>query len=317
MQTIRLLIFCLLCNFPFTAFAEQSDVIPELPEEIQFCIEFSNANLKDFFDECITEYTNLDKAALDEQEIIKLCGEFSQAGMRECLSTVAKASHRLLEKFEEKRTFYVRSRTDPEYPAEMAGKELVANQAFYLYRDAYCAFDASLGGRVGMTMVYPRCIAIQNHNRVALLDKIRLNSKKMVEENLATPSVLLFSGRNLDKKCGWKGSKGGEADKCLRHETEESFQALKQAETEVFRAVASWDEHYHYIVAAKGKLILSNQVFYLYRDAHCAFEASLTGEEDSTRDTLHSICIAEINHWQASQLHKIALLFKSNPAEDK
>jgi len=254
-------------------------------------------------------FAESDRVFLDEQALYDECGIFSQAEMRECLAVKAKESHQTLQQLEEK-GYAPASPVDPEYLGEMGGRLRVANQAFYLYRDAYCAFDASLGGRTGMTMVYPRCIAVQNNKRAEQLDKIRRNSEEMDKENLAIPSVLLFDGRDLDKKCGWKGADGGKADKCLNTEREESFQALKQAEIEIFRAVATWDEHLHYIVEAKGKLNLSNQIFYLYRDAHCAFEASLTGDEDSTRDTLHSICIAEVNDWQASQLHQLALKLK-------
>jgi len=252
---------------------------------------------------------NPDRVFLDEKALYDECGIFSQAEMRECLAEKAKESHQILEQLEEER-YASPSPVDPEYLSESGGKRSVANQAFYLYRDAYCAFDASLGGRTGMTIVYPGCIAVQNNKRAEHLDKIVRNLKKMVDKNLAIPSVLLFDNRGLDKKCGWKGTEGGKADKCLNIETEESFQALKQAEIEIFRAVANWDEHFHYIVAAKGKLALANQVFYLYRDAHCAFEASLTRGEDSTRDTLHSICIAELNDLQTLQLHKLALELK-------
>jgi len=257
-----------------------------------------------------------DRVFLDEKALYDECGIFSQAEMRECLAEKAKESHQTLEQIEEE-GYAPALVVDPEYLGEIGGRLRIANQAFYLYRDAYCAFDASLGGRTGMSMVYPRCIAVQNNKRAEDLDKIARNLKKMAEENLAIPSVLLFDGRDLDKKCGWKGTEGGKADKCLNFETEESFQALKQAEIEIFRAVASWNEHLHYIVAAKGKLALANQVFYMYRDTHCSFESSLTGEEDSTRDTLHSICITEVNYWQASQLHQLALKLKNRSIKTK
>jgi len=262
---------------------------------------------------------NPERVFLDADALYDECGAFSQAGMRECLREKAKESQQILAQVEEE-NFTPPSQTpiEPEYLSEIAGKRPVANQAFYLYRDAYCAFDASLsGGGNGRSIAHPLCIAAQNNGRAAQLDKIIDNLEKMAKENLAVPSVLLFGDRALYKKCRWKGAYGGAAEKCLNIEVEESFQALKQAEVEMFRAVAHWDETYKYIVESKGKLALSNQVFYLYRDAHCAFEASLTVGEDYTRDALHSLCIAELNHWQASQLHDIVLSLNSSALEDE
>jgi len=268
----------------------------------------------------VSALANHERVFLDRDELYDECSEFSQAGMRECLREKAKESQQVLEQVEEEIFFEIpRKRVEPEYIFESVGKLPVANQAFYLYRDACCAFRASLsGGGNGRSIAHPLCIAAQNNRRAAQLDKIIDNLKTMAEVNLAIPSTLLFENRPLHKKCGWKGGDGGAAEKCLDIETEKSFQALKQAEVEIFSTVTEhWDEEFNYIIESKGKLALSSQQFYLYRDAHCAFEASLTIGEDYTRGTLHSICIAELNHWQASQLHKIAILFKSNPEEDK
>jgi|GEM_PF-1614285 len=335
MRIIKLLGFYLLFSLPFVVCAEQKNVnsdgvIPEHLKIAVLCKELTDVedfdecvndlNLEqlnitelckeltgvDYFDECMKKYT-YDGLIQDKSLLYETCGEFSQAGMFDCLNILARNSQKLLNKFEDKRRYPSQNgREDPEYVSEMGGRWYVAKQAFDLYREAYCKFVLSSGTGIGMRLVYPRCIAVQNHRRAALLNNIALRTKEMIETNITVPSQILINDRDLDKKCSGKGDEyrsEGEYFVCLRNETEESFQALKQAEIEMSRYITKWDEHYHYIVAARGKLALANQLFYLYRDAHCAFEASLTGSAHySTREKLHSMCIAEMNQSQAEQL---------------
>jgi len=298
MRIIKLLGFYLLFSLPFVVCAEQKNVnTPDLITEInKLCSVRSGSD----FDDCVARYMNLDASIIDNDEMRHSCTEFSQAGMFDCLNIKAEYSENLLDKFE--------------YEID-SPLSRVARQAFFLYRDAHCALVSSIGAgaiAIGTRMFYPSCIAVQNNMRIALLNKIILNKKRMLEEkeNLATPDIFFIDGRDLEKKCGWEGAVGEKAVICLQNETEESFQALKQAEVEIFRAIAKWDEYAHYIVIAKGKLKLATQIFYLYRDAHCEFEISLT-YDDRNNDTIHSMCIAEMNQWQASQLHDLALILQT------
>ena len=83
----------------------------------------------------------------DERAAREECSAFSQAGMRECLEKKASASATELKKVEHQvsKTFgkWIH---DTQYINLSRSKLEVSSKEFVRYREAHCAFNASLGG---------------------------------------------------------------------------------------------------------------------------------------------------------------------------
>lgn len=90
---------------------------------------------------------------------------------------------------------------------------------------------------------------------------------------------------------------------CLAKRAESSLEALQEAEEDLARLVANWDEDDKYVKQAEVKAVTSNNEFAAYRDAQCRFSASLSGGAAGNTDQIrHFACISELNNRRVAQL---------------
>ena len=90
---------------------------------------------------------------------------------------------------------------------------------------------------------------------------------------------------------------------CLEKKARESDKTLKDAERNAVNALAKWDEDASYISQAKTKLHSSSKAFERYREAQCAFAASMGGGAiGKALDMRRLACIAELNDRRSEQL---------------
>lgn len=90
---------------------------------------------------------------------------------------------------------------------------------------------------------------------------------------------------------------------CLAAKVRESQHALKQAEERVSAALSKWDEDAKYINLAKTRFVASKKAFAKYREAQCAFAASLGGGAIGNALEMGQLaCAAELNGRRAEQL---------------
>lgn len=94
---------------------------------------------------------------------------------------------------------------------------------------------------------------------------------------------------------------------CLEKKARESDKALKDAEHKTADALAKWDEDEKYVSQAKTKLQLSSKAFERYREAQCAFAASIGGGAiGNALDIRRLACLTELNDRRADQLRAAA-----------
>jgi C4-dicarboxylate-specific signal transduction histidine kinase len=90
---------------------------------------------------------------------------------------------------------------------------------------------------------------------------------------------------------------------CLAKKASASSAALKQAEDKVRNTLAKWDEDAKYVSLARSKLEASTKEFTKYRQAHCAFNASLGGGAiGNALEMMRLACVFELNIRRAEQL---------------
>ena len=90
---------------------------------------------------------------------------------------------------------------------------------------------------------------------------------------------------------------------CLAGKAADSQALLKRAENDAVTALAQWDEDAKYVKLAKDRLSLSSKTFERYREAQCAFLASLGGGAiASALDMRRLACTADLNNERAASL---------------
>lgn len=90
---------------------------------------------------------------------------------------------------------------------------------------------------------------------------------------------------------------------CLEKKAHESEKALEDAEHKAGDALAKWDEDANYVNWAKTRLQLSSKAFERYREAQCAFAASMGGGAiGNALDMRRLACMTELNDRRAEQL---------------
>jgi uncharacterized protein YecT (DUF1311 family) len=107
--------------------------------------------------------------------------------------------------------------------------------------------------------------------------------------------------RTIREQC----SGGSEADMhdCLVKKARESDKALKDAERTAANTLAKWDEDAKFIGQAQTKLRLSSKAFEHYREAQCAFAASIGGGAiGNALDMRRLACVTELNNRRTVQL---------------
>lgn len=104
------------------------------------------------------------------------------------------------------------------------------------------------------------------------------------------------------EECG-ASSEAGMRD-CLATKSHESNVALKRSEQHAMAALSKWDEDPRFINLAKEKLRSSSKAFEQYRDAHCAFAASLGGGAIGNALELRRLsCVVGLNIERARHLN--------------
>lgn len=94
---------------------------------------------------------------------------------------------------------------------------------------------------------------------------------------------------------------------CMAKKVSASNVALKQAEDQARSALAKWDEDAKYVKLAVARLNASSREFSRYREATCAFEASLGGGAiGSALEVRRMTCILDLNLRRAEQLGSAA-----------
>lgn len=90
---------------------------------------------------------------------------------------------------------------------------------------------------------------------------------------------------------------------CLTRKSRESTNALKVVDEKTIIALTRWDEDEKYISSAKERLAASTKAFAQYRQAQCAFAASLGGGAIGSALELRRLaCIADLNNERAASL---------------
>lgn len=90
---------------------------------------------------------------------------------------------------------------------------------------------------------------------------------------------------------------------CLAKKAKASEFALRRAETKTAADIAKWDEDAKYVAQAAEKLRASNAAFAQFREAQCAFAASLGGGAiGNALEIRHLACIADMNTARAAGL---------------
>ena len=90
---------------------------------------------------------------------------------------------------------------------------------------------------------------------------------------------------------------------CLTRKAAESQALLKRAEGESSAVLSRWDENARYAKLAKERLDASSNAFERYREAQCAFMASLGGGAiTGALDVRRLACISRLDEERATSL---------------
>jgi len=90
---------------------------------------------------------------------------------------------------------------------------------------------------------------------------------------------------------------------CLAKKSSESASALKQAERKATATLSNWDEDAKYVALAKDKLKASDAAFERYREAQCAFVASLGGGAIGNALEIRSLaCVIDLNRFRGESV---------------
>ncbi|SEO19843.1 Protein of unknown function [Duganella sp. CF517] len=91
---------------------------------------------------------------------------------------------------------------------------------------------------------------------------------------------------------------------CLAQKSRESGAALRRAEEQAIAALSTWDEDAKFIHLAKQKLRASSKAYERYRDAQCAFAASLGGGAIGNALEMRRLsCQVGLNNARSKQLN--------------
>ena len=91
---------------------------------------------------------------------------------------------------------------------------------------------------------------------------------------------------------------------CLAKKARESAAGLRRAEERAIAALSRWDEDARFINLAKEKLKASSKAYAHYRDAQCAFAASLGGGAIGNALELRRLsCLVGLNNGRTQQIN--------------
>ena len=110
-----------------------------------------------------------------------------------------------------------------------------------------------------------------------------------------------MDGRGLREACSAQ-SQAGMRD-CLAQHAQTSATKLSQAQAQAHHQIDQWDEDIKYRAQAKALLDAAHRSFIQYRNAHCAFSASLGGGAIGNALEMRRLaCQAQLNHQRAQDL---------------
>jgi uncharacterized protein YecT (DUF1311 family) len=160
-----------------------------------------------------------------------------------------------------------------------------------------------------------------NRSALGLMAAIHLSGLRMRALNAAVLicalSLSFFAGqaravvvqdeRTVREQCSMSSFSQVDMRECLEKRSQASEVALKRAEVKALRAITRWDEDATYITEARVKLKASGREFLKYRNAHCAFLASLTGGgAGNSHEMARLACVFELNTRRAKQLKSVS-----------
>lgn len=94
---------------------------------------------------------------------------------------------------------------------------------------------------------------------------------------------------------------------CLQGKVRESMKALSQAEARAGTSIDQWDEDERFVASSRDWLRTSTSVFLKYRDAQCAFAASLGGGAIGAALELRRLaCVYALNTERTLALTRLA-----------
>lgn len=112
----------------------------------------------------------------------------------------------------------------------------------------------------------------------------------------------LQSERAALEECGAYSEAG--MRECLAKKARESALGLRRAEERALAALSKWDEDAKFVDLAKEKLKASSKAYEKYRDAQCAFAASLGGGAIGNALELRRLsCIVGLNNGRTKQIN--------------
>jgi uncharacterized protein YecT (DUF1311 family) len=121
--------------------------------------------------------------------------------------------------------------------------------------------------------------------------------------NSATSNASVESERALREECSYEITGVRE---CLEKKQKASQANLTRAEEQVRGVLSKWDEDEKYVNLAKARLTASGKAFTKYREAQCAFAASLGGGAIGNALEMGRLaCMAELNNRRAEQLRDV------------
>ena len=112
----------------------------------------------------------------------------------------------------------------------------------------------------------------------------------------------LQSERAALEECGAYSEAG--MRECLAKKARESAVRLRRAEERAVVALSKWDEDAKFVNLAKEKLKASSKAYEQYRDAQCAFAASLGGGAIGNALELRRLsCLVGLNNARTKQIN--------------
>ncbi|MBF9263510.1 lysozyme inhibitor LprI family protein [Paracidovorax cattleyae] len=137
---------------------------------------------------------------------------------------------------------------------------------------------------------------------VGNFQKLLITLALLLSLNAIAASSGLRDGESALREACSAYSQAGMHD-CLSKKASDSNDDLRQSRNNAIIALSKWDEDSKYTSRAKSELAASDSEFDKYRDAHCKFQASLSGGgAGNSHEILRLACIAELNTVRARQL---------------
>lgn len=156
-----------------------------------------------------------------------------------------------------------------------------------------------------LTTMNPKAAAsVHKGSRMKLMSMLVLLPLALYAVTASADAVQ--SERQAREECSDNSQDG--MRECLAKKAQASTAELAKAEQRVRAAIAKWDEDAQYLERAKARLDAASKQFAQYRDAQCAFNASLSGGGAGNSNEIRRLaCVNELNLTRIVQLQAALL----------